>query len=71
MLGGVRPSISCASVPDRLDFTLGGVEGDDRRLVEDNAAALGEDAGIGRAEIDGEVGGECREDVHGYAARLA
>ena len=44
---------------------FGGVEGDDRRLVEDDAAALGEDARVGRAEVDGEVGGEHAGDIHG------
>jgi hypothetical protein len=49
---------------DGLHFSLGGVEGNDRRLVEDNAAPLGEDAGVGGAEVDGEVAGEHGKDAH-------
>ena len=59
MFAGVRPSISCASVPTASIAPLGGVERDDRGLVEHDAAPAREDAGVGRAEIDGDVGGEC------------
>ena len=51
-----------------LDALLRGVEGDDRRLVEDDAAAGGEDAGVGRAEIDGEIVGEGQEAGEVHAA---
>ena len=44
--------------PDGLNRSLGGVEGDNRRLVEHDAPPLREDAGVGGAEVDGEVGGE-------------
>jgi len=46
------------------------VKGDERRLVEDDPAALCVDAGIGGAEIDGEIGSEMRE-CHVFAARSA
>src|SRR5262249_30757933 len=52
---------------DRFDLSLEGVEGDDRRLVEDDAAPLGEHAGVGGAEIDREVGGKERRQIHGVA----
>ena len=43
---------------DRLDTAARRVEGDDRRLVQHDAAAAREDAGVGSAEIDGDVGRE-------------
>ena len=47
---------------DRFDAVVLGVESDDRRLVQDDAASGDEDAGVGRAEIDGEIGREA-EDI--------
>ena len=38
------------------------VDRDNRRLVDDDALALGIDAGVGRAEVDGEVSRETREN---------
>ena len=39
-----------------FDGPISGVEGDERGFVDDDAASTGEDAGVGGAEIDGEVG---------------
>ena len=61
MLPGVRPSISLASRADRLDAAVHLVDGDDRRLVDDDALAARVDAGVGRAEIDRQVAREQRE----------
>ena len=52
---------------DGLDAAVQLVDRDDRRLVDDDALALGVDAGVGRAEVDGEVsreGGEERPKSH-------
>ena len=45
------------------------VDGDDRRFVDDDAAAGGEDDGVGGAEVDGEVAGPEGQDVqqHGLS----
>ena len=60
MLPGVRPSIMLGFVADRQDLlaALDAGDRDDRRLVEDDAAALDIDEGIGRPEIDRHVGGQ-------------
>ena len=55
---------------DRFDHAADGVEGDERGLVQDDALTLGVDTGVGRAEIDSEVGSEVRE-CHGFAAQWA
>ena len=62
MLPGVRPSISLASVPtaSMRPLTLLNATIDGSR--DDDAAAAGEDAGVGGAEIDGEVVGEAGEE---------
>ena len=60
--------------PDRVDLTLGGVERDDGGFVEDDAAPASEDTGVGRTEVDGDVGGkrettgscDARADVGGF-----
>ena len=46
---------------DRLDRAGGVVDGHDRRLADDDARAAREDAGVGGAEIDGEVVRESRQ----------
>ena len=58
MLPGVRPSISLASCADGLDASVDVVERHDRRLADDDALAARVDAGVGGAEIDGEIVGE-------------
>ncbi len=61
------PEHLLGAAPDRLDPVVRRVVGDDRRLVQDDAATGGEDAGVGRAEIDGKVGGEPGEvGQHGH-----
>src|SRR5215203_2555894 len=45
-------------LPNGLDFPLGGVEGNDRRFIDDDPAAAREHAGVGGAEIDGDICGE-------------
>ena len=55
MLPGVRPSISLASLPDRLDAVGELVDDDDGRLAHDDALVAGENQGVGGAEVDGEV----------------
>ena len=62
MFCGVRPIISLRLGADRFDAVVLGVESDDRRLVQDDASSGDEDAGVGRAEIDGEIGREA-EDI--------
>ena len=47
---------------DGLDFSGVLVDGDDGRLVDDDALALGKDQRVGGAQIDGEVGGKQTED---------
>ena len=47
---------------DRLDPVGDAVDGDDGGLADDDPASLGEDEGVGGAEVDGEVGGEPREE---------
>ena len=44
--------------PDGDDGVGGGVDGDDRRLVEHDAAAAGVDEGVRGAEVDREVAAE-------------
>ena len=46
----------------RLDPAVDLVDGHDRGLVDDDPLPARVDAGVGRAEIDGEVAGEERED---------
>ena len=47
-----------------LDLAVGGVERHDGGLVEDDAAAAGEDTGVGGAEVDRDVRCERREQIH-------
>ena len=61
MLPGVRPEHLLGAGADGLDAAGDLVDGDHRRLVDDDAAALRVDAGVGRAEIDGQVSGEKRK----------
>jgi hypothetical protein len=49
---------------DRLDLTVGGVERDDRGLVQDDSSAASEDARVGSAKVNRDVAGECRKEVH-------
>jgi hypothetical protein len=58
-------------VADRFDLPFGRVESNYRRLVEDNAASLREDAGVGRAEVDGEVGREGGSEIHNVPRAIA
>ena len=58
MLPGVRPSISFASVADGFDAAVDRVERDNRGFADDDPLAAGEDAGVGRAQVDGKVVGE-------------
>jgi hypothetical protein len=46
---------------DRFDAAVHLVHRDDRRLIDNDAAALRVHAGVRRAQIDGKVGGEKRE----------
>ena len=55
MLPGVRPSISLASLADRLDLAGDPVDRHDRRLRDDDALALGVDQRVRGAEVDREV----------------
>ena len=67
MLPGVRPEHLLGFLADGFHFTGVLVDGDDGRLVDDDALALGEDQCIGRAEIDGQIGGkqtEKRAKIH-------
>src|SRR5262245_50580661 len=52
---------------DRFDAAVDLVQGDDRRLADDNALAAGVYAGVGGAEIDGQIvgktGEQCRHHV--------
>ena len=48
---------------DGLDPPVDRVERDNRRLADDDALAAREDAGVGRAEIDGQIVGETREQA--------
>ena len=50
-----------ASVPTASMFRVNAVERDDGGLAEHDALAAGEDAGVGGAEIDGQVIREDRE----------
>ena len=43
---------------DSFDGARRRVERDDRRLVEDDAVAAREDAGVGRPEVDGKIAGK-------------
>jgi hypothetical protein len=47
-----------------LDLAIGVVERHDGRLVEDDAAAAGEDAGVGSAQVDRDVCCEGGEEIH-------
>ena len=40
---------------DRLDTSVHGVQGHNRWLIQDNAVAAGEDARVGRTEVDGKI----------------
>ena len=64
MFAGRAPEHLVRLGPDRFDRPLGGVERDDGRFVEDDAAAAREDAGVGRAEIDRDIGREGRKQAH-------
>ena len=61
MLPGVRPSISLASSPTASMRPLTLLSATIDGSLTDDAAAAGEDAGVGGAEIDGQVVGEARE----------
>ena len=50
-------------VSDRFGLLGGGVDGDNRRLVNDDAAAGGKNNRVGGAEVDGEVTGPEGQDV--------
>ena len=52
---GVRPSMRLASSPTPLISPVASLDGDDGRLVQDDALALHVDERVGRAEIDGDV----------------
>jgi hypothetical protein len=49
--------------PDRQDAAGRLVDGDDRGLVEDDAAPAHIDEGVGRAEIDGHIAADERHRV--------
>src|SRR5207237_9848925 len=49
---------------DRVDLPVVGVERHDRRLVQDDAPAPSEDAGIRRAKVDRDVAGKGRKEIH-------
>ena len=57
-----------ASFADGLDRAGRGVEGNERGFADDDTAASSEDAGIGGAEIDGQV---CRKGEGHIAAGTA
>ena len=54
---------------DGLDSAIHLVYGDDGRLADDNATPAGEDAGVGGAEVNGEIGGEMGEEGCKHARR--
>ena len=62
MLPGVRPEHLLRLGADRLDPAGDLVDRDDRRLADDDALAAREDAGVGGAEVDGEVVGEAGQE---------
>ena len=56
---------------DGLDLVGRLVDGDDGGLVDDDALAVREDEGIGRAQVDGQVTGEeAEERAHVVDARV-
>ena len=61
MLPGRAPEHVLGLLADGLDAAVHLVDGDDGRLVDDDALAPRVDAGVGRAEVDGQVTRKQRE----------
>ena len=61
MLPGRAAEHVLGVLADRLDPAVDLVDGHDRRLVDDDALAARVDAGIGRAQVDGQVTREQRK----------
>ena len=71
MFDGVRPEHLVRLDANCFDLAARDVEGHDGGLVEDDAAAPRENAGVGGSEIDCHVGGEGGHQVHGNSASFA
>ena len=57
--------------PDGEHLAAAGVVGDDGRLVEHDALALGVDEGVGRAQVDREVAGHSAHGTEGRPTAIA